>query len=218
MAQDQLQKRKIEIMTKSLCFWLCLLVLFRWSQAYRVGDVVDTFIKTEGGGGEDLMRHQMPVFGATTKSRFAERPLRFSLSFEEGLRPLPWVDTQNSMGQTLSNLEITFVYSKSGDGVIHSISSQPHYWNNPKIQGFTVKYNWVEEEEVDPQSAMALMFMATFIATVVLLVNACGIMGEESADQPQQQQPQTRQNVNAEMAYWHYQPSASTATRVPKWD
>mmetsp|Transcript_11615 Transcript_11615/g.19674 ORF Transcript_11615/g.19674 Transcript_11615/m.19674 type:complete len:197 (+) Transcript_11615:841-1431(+) len=187
---------------------LCVLCLSVPCSGYRVGDVVDTFIKTESKA-EDVMRNQMPVFGASSKAVFNEMPQHFSLSFEEGLRPLPWVSTTNNQGMKLSDLEITFVYSKSGDGVIHSISSKPNFGSQAS-GGFEVRYHWVEEEEVDPQSGMTLMFLVTFLSCVVMLINSCAVVEEETAKQK-------RHDDDSDIAY-SYQASSVPTPGVPKWD
>ena len=158
---------------------LCLLFSAPYSEAYRLGQVVDTFLRTDERT-HDVMRNQMPTFGASSSAYFAERPQQFSMSFEEGMRPLNWVNTKTGDGRMLESLDITFVFSRSGDGVIHAISCKPMYTRTEQPEGFTVRYLWVEEEEVDPQAGMAMMFLVSFLAVITMLISTCGTAGAEA--------------------------------------
>jgi hypothetical protein len=183
-----------------------ILVLLAVSlDAYRVGDAVDTIVRTDASA-EDALRSQMPLFGKTSSALFSgATPKRFSLSFEEGLRPIPWVETADSKGQTLERLDVTFVYSRSGEGAIYGISSEPKYGSSADT--FLVQYNWVEEEEVNPRAASAVMFAVVFLASVVMLISSCGVSLDEDATKREDQ-------TGNPVSYGGYdQPSG-----VPKWD
>jgi hypothetical protein len=118
--------------------------------AYRVGDAIDTDIRLASGT-SDALRVQMPQFGVSSKANFRfEDQDSFSLQFEDGLRGLPWVSlVKGYKGQALEKLVVTFVYSKSGGGAIHTVLSEPVYRETaarPQQAGsFQVEYNWVEE-------------------------------------------------------------------------
>jgi hypothetical protein len=184
--------------------------LLAFGEAYRVGDAVDTDVRTNLGT-EDALRNQMPVFGVDSTTTFhLDGVSKFSLSFEEGLRPLPFMDTK---GGRLEKVSVTFVYSRSGDGTIHTITSTAEYSNTPHKKGFRVHYEWVEEELVDIVGASAVMFMATFLATVIVLIKACSVMGlGELDDDLQYNTP-----IDYSDAYAFGVPSGTTQGE-PKWD
>ena len=160
----------------SLLSILLVLVVSPWQCAsYRVGDTVDTIIRTPEETA-DALSNQMPLFGVPSVEVFFESPARFSLAFQEGLRPLPWVELQDSRKRALEEVIVTFVYSRSGDGTIHSISSQPKYKDTTREsgnQGFRVRYEWVEEETVDLRSGLAFMLLAVSIASIAILIQSC---------------------------------------------
>lgn len=191
-------------MKKCLLIISCLLSI---ASAYKVGGLIDTSLRTESAT-IDAMRSQMPVFGRSTMIHFPETPPRFSLVFEEGMRPLPWVE-----GRNLESIHITFVYSKSGDGFIHAISSSPKY-GRAATEGFRVEYKWLEEQEVDPRVGAAIMFLMTFLATIVMLVNACGVMGEEDA-KAGGGYGDDDSDLSSSFSRGHHQ---QTSVGVPKWD
>ena len=148
-----------------------------WCDAYRIGDPVDTIIMLRHSGNVDPMRSQVPLFGLpmTVKIPIGER---FSLAFEEGLWALPWTEVQTLKGQVLEGLTVTFVYSKSGGGAIHSVTCKPTYkqkTEKSKKLDITIDYVWQEEEPIDIQSGSTVMFLATLIACVVFLIQACGL-------------------------------------------
>jgi hypothetical protein len=204
------------IMTRTLntCFFPILLVLLvSFTNAYRLGDVVDTTIRTDGSA-EDVLRSQMPLFGRPSNAIFTDTPKRFSLSFEEGLRPIQWVDATDSRGQSLEKLEVTFLFSRSGEGAIHAISSRPTYTGSRAVPGtkktFLVDYNWVEEEEVNPRAAGAVMLLTVFLACVAILVSSC-----TSGDSTEGKKHESvNQPDDVGQAYGGY----SQPVGVPKWD
>lgn len=157
---------------------LSLLSFSLYCTGYRVGDVVDTIVKTSEQS-TDALNSQMPMFGVPTTAIFSEAPSdsSFSLAFQEGMRPLPWMEMVNHKKQPLKEVIVTFVYSKSGDGAIHAVSSETIYSENKDVEGFRVKYQWVEEEEVDLQSGSIVMFLGVLIASLVVLIQSCGGAG-----------------------------------------
>ena len=157
--------------------------------AYRVGDAVDTVIWLPGGETTDAMRAHMPKFGVSTSVSLPPLKEKFSFGFEEGLWALPWTEAWNMRGEGLERLVVTFVYSKSGGGAIHSVSSESFYRsrgtkdkNKDGKKGdsqLKVQYKWLEEEPVNLQAGLAAMFFATLVASVVFLIQACGLTGDD---------------------------------------
>ena len=182
----------------SVVFLVVLLCLFSTIVSYRIGDAIDTIIRTESSA-EDALRHQMPIFGVSSTASF-DVTEKFALAFEEGLRPLPFISADS-----LDKLEVIFVYSKSG--TIHSISSTSHLGVN-KSKFVRVHYKWVEEENVDIVGAGAVMFLATFFATIAMLIQACaGTSFDDEAD---------HHPVSA--THNHAVSDRGAAFGVPKWD
>lgn len=168
--------------------------------SYRIGDVIDTVIRTETSA-EDALRHQMPIFGISSTAGF-DVSEKFALAFEEGLRPLPFISAD-----TLDKLEVIFLYSKSG--TIHSISSTPHLIvGDSKSNHVRVHYKWIEEEDVDIVGAGAVMFIATFLATILMLIQACAGTSFDDED-----------GGSSHGAHGSsVQSSTGAAYGVPKWD
>jgi len=135
-------------------------------------------------------RNQMPVFGIDNTARIGPiTDSRFSIHFEEGFRALPWIDMKNWMGASLLSVEVTFIYSKSGSGQIHSLSSRAIYNKDrqaaaPLDGEVTVEYKWIEEEAVDLNGGAFVMFLAIFITSLFFLVDLCGLCddGEDPLD------------------------------------
>jgi hypothetical protein len=153
--------------------------------AYRVGDAVDTLVWTKDDT-KDAMRAEMPIFGMTSSVNFPHLKQRFSLGFEEGLWALPWTDTKTMRGQVLDKLLVKFVYS---GGVIHSVSSEPVYAKKAPVStmkggSLQIDYIWLEEEPVDIIMGASVMFLAALVASVIFLVQGCGIAdpGPESGN------------------------------------
>jgi hypothetical protein len=189
---------------------LLLLLTASRTDAYRVGDAIDTIARTDASAAQDVLRSQMPLFGRSSTAIFSpEHPGgRFSLSFEEGLRPIPWVGTVDPKGRGLERLDVTFVYSQSGDGAIYGISSNPTY-SNLGGRGFTVKYTWVEEEEVNLKAGGAVMLIVVLVACVAMLLSAC-----TSGDDPEKRDEQRGSGVSYGGAGGY----AQAQSGVPKWD
>ena len=196
-----------------LASWLLLLLLFvslPWQcSSYRVGDVVGTIIRTPEKTA-DALSNQMPLFGVSSDTEFFESPPRFSLAFQDGMIPLPWVEISSRKRQ-LDELIVTFVYSRSGDGAIHAISSEAKY-DDAKLgrEGFRVRYEWVEEEEVDLRSGSAVMFLAVSVASIVILLQSCSGKGTGP--------PQRVNDSNNSSPYDTYGEQVNIASGAGKWD
>lgn len=179
---------------------------------YRVGDVVDTIVRTSEES-TDTLNSQMPLFGVPSTALFTEAPPEssFTLAFQEGMRPLPWIELKNHKKQPLKQVIVTFVYSKSGDGTIHAVSSETIYEKDNDEEGFRVKYQWVEEEEVDLQSGSIAMFIGVCIVFIIVLIQSCN--GSSGFDASQQ-----RDGITDAPSYDAYQQSNMHASGIPKWD
>jgi hypothetical protein len=196
----------VTMMVPLLFKFILLLLVVSLDDAYKLGDAVDTIVLTDSNA-EDALRSQMPLFGQPSTAMFqATKLTRFSLSFEEGVRPIPWVETVDAKGQTLEQLEVTFLFSRSGEGAIYGISSKPTY--GAHSDKFLVQYNWVEQEVVDPMAAIAIMFVMVVLVSVVMMISACGISidGDVSGRE-------SHIGANASYSGGYEQPST-----VPKWD
>jgi len=186
-------------MPRFLAFVLSILSCLPFAcVSYRVGDAIDTIIRTETSA-EDALRHQMPIFGVSSTAGF-DVSEKFALAFEEGLRPLPFISAE-----ILDKLEVIFVYSKSG--TIHSISSTPHIGDN-KSKHVRVHYKWIEEEDVDIVGAGAVMFIATFLATITMLIQACADTSFDDEDDHRRGGSSHGSSLG----------SGGAAFGVPKWD
>lgn len=179
--------------------------------AYRLGDAVDTILRTDASA-DDVLRSQMPLFGQSSTAVFSSNQnnnnegfKHFSLSFEEGLRPLPWVNLVNPKGEMLQQLEVTFVYSRSGEGAIFGISSDAKY--GQRSDTFLVQYTWVEEAEVNPRAASAVMFLLVFLASVVMLISSCSLSIEDESTGRES-------HSGSQVTYGGYEQPVG----VPKWD
>lgn len=176
--------------------------------AYRIGDAIDTIAMSDSSAAQDVLRSQMPLFGRSSTAHFSHRQessSRFSLSFEEGLRPIPWVNIENSKGLRLERVEVTFVYSRSGDGAIYGISSEPTY-SNIGGDSFLVQYKWVEEEEVNLKAGGAVLLIVVLVACVAILISSCSRDMEDPKEEGQRGNTAT---------YGGY---AQAQSGVPKWD
>jgi hypothetical protein len=160
------------------------------ADAYRMGDAVDTDVSMDGFLW-DALRSQMPKFGINTKVHFemeipddSRRYSNFCLLFGDGLRSIETRPFHNWRKEYLERVIIGFVYSKSGTGVIHSVSSTAVYKPTPTNAGrFRVEYEWQEEEAVRLTVGSAVMFLAVFLSSIVFLFHTCGLTdGPESSD------------------------------------
>jgi hypothetical protein len=114
----------------------------------------------------EAVKSQWPLFGVDSTVKIPRSKEQFSLGFEESYHQLSWIDTNN-----LGELRVTFVYSRSGDGVVASVSSQPRM---KTINGeysthlVDVEYRWVEERPVNISSGCIVMFLATLVVSIWL--------------------------------------------------
>jgi hypothetical protein len=141
--------------------------------AYRVGDVVDTAMHTQAFPVELFMAN-MPLFGVPRRVKIPRVTQRFSMAFEEGLHSLPYLD-----GQMLQTLKVTFIYSRSGEGRIHSVQyeairSQSGRALNAKTP-IDVEFEWMEEKAVNLDALLSVMFIATLVASMVFLLQLCSV-------------------------------------------
>ena len=170
---------------------LVLAVFAPCCHSYRVGDANEPEIwKPKDTAAEEApMRNQMALFGLDSKfkAKLSQMPGDyFSISFEEGFRALPWIYKKNGSGYPLEKLLVTFVYSRSGGGEIHSLSHQAIY-NKDRKDGdeVTVEYKWIEEESVDLNSGAFVMFLSVFIVSIYFLFDLCGLCDSgDSAAEP----------------------------------
>lgn len=201
--------------TFSATSWWSIFVLFLLSfpvrcSSYRVGDIVDTILRTAEGS-TDVLNSQMPMFGVQSTAVFSETPDRFSLAFHEGLRPLPWIETVDNTERALKEITVTFVYSESGDGAIHAVSSEATYSKEKSSdEGFRVRYQWVEEEEVDLQAGSAVMFLAVCIVSIIVLLQSCGETGAGAS--------LSDNSFGTATPYESYGQETQVASGMPKWD
>jgi hypothetical protein len=172
--------------------------------AYHIGDAVDTDVSMDGKLW-DALRSQMPRFGVKTKVHFdmgspdndsdttnshendeVKYHRSFALLFEDGLRSIETWPYQNWKKQYLDRIVIKFIYSKSGTGMIHSVSSSAVYksTSSSPTHKFRVEYEWQEEEAVRLTVGSTLMLLAVFLASIVFLFQTCGLIGgeEENGD------------------------------------
>lgn len=162
-----------------------LLMVTTTANAYRVAEVVDMDIVVNGVQ-SDALRSQMPLFGVTWISpvRFEMDELlprdarTFSLKFEDGLWTLPATPLTKG-GDHLEMLTVQFIYSKSGAGAIHSVSSKDAIYSAERQPYFTVKYHWIEEEAVYLSAGHAVMFLAVFVSSVIFLLISCRFIDED---------------------------------------
>jgi hypothetical protein len=133
----------------------------------------------------------MPLFGMDTSAKLGPLPDRFSISFEEGFRALPWMTLRNGYGVPLEKVEVTFIFSRSGNGEIHSLRSKAIYMEGGKAatnadtnNQVIVEYKWIEEEAVDLNGGAFVAFLAVFIVSIFFLIDLCGLCdsGEDSSD------------------------------------
>eukprot|EP00536_Pseudo-nitzschia_multiseries_P010409 jgi/Psemu1/25934/gm1.25934_g len=155
------------------------------AEAYRVGDYVDAAVSTRSAVAIDLFLADRPQFGVSRTVHLPRLPERFSMSFEEGLHVLPYVE-----GQSIEQLIVTFVYSQSGGGRIHSVASKvvplPHGRKGfDKDRDVEVVFDWVEQASVDLESGTAMMFLGAFVVSILFLLQLCSLDHGEKFEQSQ---------------------------------
>lgn len=176
-----------------------------------MGDVVDTMIRTSEES-TDVLTSQMPQFGISSSAVFDESPPEgsFSLAFNEGMRPLPWMAMYDNKKRPLKEISVTFVYSRSGDGTIHAVSSETTYSDAKGEGGFRVKYKWVQEEKVDLQSGMTVMFLGVCIVSIIVLLQSCNGLDASRA--------QDGNSATSSYEQVPYGQQAAVSSGMPKWD
>ena len=159
---------------------VCFTFLIPGVRSYYSGESVDTIVYTQNGR-LDSLKAQRPLFGLDSSSRFDRKKItRLSLGFEEGFHQISYVDTTN-----LGKIRVRFVYSRSGAGAIHSVSSEPIAKSSNEQyseENIEVEYIWVEEEPIDIQSGAIVMFAATLCVSILFLLQACGL-SDDAAEQ-----------------------------------
>lgn len=192
--------------------FILLLSLPFYSTSYRIGEAVDTILRTPEES-TDALTSQMPLFGVPSTAIFTEDVDRFSLAFQEGLKSLAWIPVYNHKKRPLQELIVTFVYSRSGDGTIYSVSSEAVYSNDKSDnEGFRVKYKWVQEEEVDLQAGALVMFVGVCIVSVIVLIQACIGSGYDHSSH------RDGNGATASSSYEAYGQQTSVSSGMPKWD
>lgn len=156
---------------------------FFFADAYRIGDTIDASVSTRSSKNVDMLIADQPLFGVTKTVRLPRLPERFSVSFEEGLYTIPYIDSVNT-----EKLFVTFVYSKSGTGKIHSVTSKavPFSGRSNRSERVEVVYDWVEEAAVDLDAGSIVMFLAVFVVSIVFLLQLCTIEQPEDYDDDHQ--------------------------------
>jgi hypothetical protein len=161
----------------------------RFAAAYRIGDAVDTDVVLSTHTA-DALRSQMPKFGLRSRVEFAmEKPSSrdgahsWTLLFEDGLRRIQSSPYKNAKGEVLDEVVVTFVYSRSGAGMIHSVQSQAFYQRKDVgADTFRVIYEWIEEEPVRLVNGYLVMFAIVFVATIIILLQTCGLCSNDQND------------------------------------
>ncbi len=152
-----------------------------FADAYRVGDTIDAAFTTRSSLAIDMLIANQPLFGVTKTIRMARLPERFSISFEDGLYTIPYVDASST-----EKLVVTFVYSKSGTGRIHSVTSMAIQSSKrrkiDRSKEMEIVFDWVEEAEVDLEAGSIVMFLAVFIVSIMFLLQLCTIEQPDDVD------------------------------------
>jgi len=192
--------------------------------AYRMGDAVDTDIRYDSEQ-KNALRSQMPTFGVSSTADMV-LPVdasQFSLQFEDGLRGLPWTFMSHKYNNNiLKQLVVTFVYSKSGGGSIHSCQISNVVYETPTVNAavvqtgtFRIQYVWVPEAVVHWQAGQAVMFLAVFCMSLFFVCFSCGLVdggGGRSASSA------GLDRSNNGDSSWNVPVASSSGSAVPKWD
>lgn len=166
---------------RQMQFSSCLIVLSfcfqHFVSSYYLGEHVDVTLVSINGGNEVLDK-QKPLFGIDSTATFPRSRSndRFSLSFAGGYHQLSWFDTSS-----LGKIRVTFVYSRSGDGTINSVSSEPVMrvmHDEYSTHNFEIEYAWIEEQPVDFDGGLFVMFLAIFLFLFGLAVQDCYLTDE----------------------------------------
>ena len=189
---------------------LLLLQCLPTVSAYRKGDAVETGIllhpesvlSSLGFSDAEMtptLRSQMPKFGINSrivlykeKDKDKTQHGGFTLLFEEGLRSMEQVPYTNSKGEHLEKIQVQFVYSKSGAGVIHSVwlKAKEYSRQGSSLDPVQVEYLWTEEKPIHLTAGYGICFLLCFIASIIALVYSCVLEDEETEAEYQQQYEQ----------------------------
>lgn len=142
------------------------------ARAYRVGDAIDVDVLV-GSEKHDVLRSQTPLFAMDSSCEFLVQSGSFSMTFEDGLWGLPSIPMLARQG-VITSWVITFVYSKSGDGEIHTVTyDAPVYatriQNDGERQTFTVSYRWIKEPELNTNAGQTAMVLIVVLASVYMI-------------------------------------------------
>eukprot|EP00980_Cylindrotheca_fusiformis_P007768 scaffold1650_cov135-Cylindrotheca_fusiformis.AAC.3 len=155
-----------------------LFLLLAYSDGYRIGDSVETMLWTNTGA-TALKLTEMPMFGEFSRARIEMNQGSFSFGFEDGLYVLPWIEAKN-----LKKITVVFVFSRSGHGAIHSVSTSSERGISSEESSFEVEYIWVEEAPVQLQAGIAAMFLGTLVASLLFMLQACIVEQDDEGNVP----------------------------------
>mmetsp|Transcript_23529 Transcript_23529/g.65457 ORF Transcript_23529/g.65457 Transcript_23529/m.65457 type:complete len:238 (-) Transcript_23529:51-764(-) len=204
MALHQSSSRPYNLVRTCRCLWLLAAAMIpSVATAYRVGDSVDCDIRydpqstgaylpewgwenTRDDKTTNTLRSQMPKFGIDSIATFqkeSEHSGGFTLLFEDALRTVERVPYKNYKGEHLDTMVVTFVYSKSGTGMIHSVwtSSKTYSPHSSSQDPFRVEYVWQEEKPVHLVGGHAILFLIIFITSMLFLFQTCFLDEETEA-------------------------------------
>lgn len=156
---------------------LILLLVGKYSNGYRIGDNVDTILWTKNGA-STVKRTEMPLFGEFSRATIDIKQGIFSFGFEDGLHMLPWIEAKD-----LKKIVVTFVFSRSGSGSIHSISTSSERGASDE-NSFEIEYRWEEEAPVEILSGVCAMLLASLVASVFFLLQTCSTVEEHQESVP----------------------------------
>jgi hypothetical protein len=172
--------------------FLCYFILASTLSAvigHYIGESLQTTVLSAHGKVE-ATKAQWPLFGVDSTVKIPRSQEKFSLGFEENYHQLSWFDTNN-----LGKLRVTFLYSRSGDGMIASVTSQPVMKTineEYSTHHFDVEYRWVEEQPIGIASACIIMFLATLMVSLLLVFSLCGFSDDEQATPESSEEIDTR--------------------------
>jgi hypothetical protein len=133
---------------------------------------VDTDVRL-GSTTQDALRSQTPLFGIDTYAEFEVDDKSFGLLFEDGLWGTPAVPMRNSRDDDLVSWKITFVYTKSGDGAIQTITYDEPVYTEQDNDVFRVHYHWEREADVRLNAGQNVMFAMVVVASFIILLASC---------------------------------------------
>jgi hypothetical protein len=123
-----------------------------------------------------------------TTSTAATTATYFQLQFEDGLWVLPAQplavrtrsdSSKNSNPEYLEKIVVEFVYSRSGGGTIHAVSSKASYTSTtpaPAAATFRVEYQWVQERAIYWNAGLSALLFLVLISGVCIVLLSCGVV------------------------------------------